>query len=322
VSLFAPNAVPATDSNPDNLAVQLGTKFVPAKSGQVVGVRFYKGTTNTGTHTGSLWSASGTRLAEATFGTESAGGWQSAYFATPVSVTAGTTYVISYQAPNGNYSSTGAFFSAPYVNGDLSAPATSNGVYAYGNDLFPSNSYNATNYWVDPLVVFDTTTPTPTPTPTPTATYTTLFPDTATPANPDWNDPASIEVGVTFSSTIAGKINGVRFYKGATNIGTHVGSLWSSTGTLLASGTFTSETATGWQTLLFTTPVAITAGTTYVASYRAPNGQYSADLNAFSAALTASTLQVPASGANYTYGSGFPNNSSPHNYWVDVLFSP
>ena len=44
-------------------------------------------------------------------------------------------------------------------------------------------------------------------------------------------------------------------------------SLWSSTGTLLATGTFSNETASGWQELDFSSPVAVTAGTTYVASY-------------------------------------------------------
>ena len=46
---------------------------------------------------------------------------------------------------------------------------------------------------------------------------------------------------------------------------------------LLATGTFTGETASGWQTLQFASPVAVTADTTYVASYFAPNGHYSAD---------------------------------------------
>ena len=67
--------------------MQLGTKFVPARSGQVVGVRFYKGSTNVGTHTGSLWSSTGTRLAQVTFTGETASGWQTAYFTTPVPVT-------------------------------------------------------------------------------------------------------------------------------------------------------------------------------------------------------------------------------------------
>ena len=36
-----------------------------------------------------------------------------------------------------------------------------------------------------------------------------------------------------FRATQAGYITGIRFYKGSGNTGTHVGSLWSKTGTLL-----------------------------------------------------------------------------------------
>ena len=61
-----------------------------------------------------------------------------------------------------------------------------------------------------------------------------------------------------------GYITGIRFYKGSGNTGTHVGHLWTSTGTLLATATFSNETASGWQQVNFATPVAITAGTTYV----------------------------------------------------------
>ena len=57
--------------------------------------------------------------------------------------------------------------------------------------------------------------------------------------------PASVEVGIKFTSDSFGQISGIRFYKAATNTGTHVGSLWTASGTLLASATFTGETAVG-----------------------------------------------------------------------------
>src|SRR5262249_56677725 len=71
------------------------------------------------------------------------------------------------------------------------------------------------------------------------------------------------------------------FYKAATNTGTHVGNLWSVGGTRLGTATFSNETASGWQHVNFATPVAIQANTVYVASYFAPNGHYSGDLNYF-----------------------------------------
>ena len=69
----------------------------------------------------------------------------------------------------------------------------------------------------------------------------------------DLGDPAPVELGVKFRSDTAGTVLGVRFYKAATNTGTHVGHLWSRTGTLLGTVTFTNETASGWQQAYFTT---------------------------------------------------------------------
>ena len=88
-------------------------------------------------------------------------------------------------------------------------------------------------------------------------------------------------MGVKFRADTNGFITGISFYKSAANTGTHVGHLWSDSGTLLATGTFTGESASGWQKLVFSSPVAVTANTTYVASYFAPNGHYSADSEYF-----------------------------------------
>jgi Domain of unknown function (DUF4082)/Bacterial Ig-like domain len=112
-------------------------------------------------------------------------------------------------------------------------------------------------------------------------TNATIWSSTATPANPSQHDSSAIELGVKFDSDVAGSITGIRFYKGSGNTGTHVGHLWTSTGTLLATATFTNETASGWQQVNFSTPVAITAGTTYTASYFAPVGHYAADNSYF-----------------------------------------
>ena len=53
----------------------------------------------------------------------------------------------------------------------------------------------------------------------------------ATPDKPaETTDTVAVEVGAKFRTTTAGKVAGVRFYKGATNTGTHVGHLWSRDG--------------------------------------------------------------------------------------------
>jgi hypothetical protein len=94
-------------------------------------------------------------LASTTFTNETASGWQQVNFATPVSITAGTTYVASYHT-NGDYSADPNLFGSALTNGPLTAPSSStsggNGVYAYGSSsLFPTNSFNATSYGVDVL---------------------------------------------------------------------------------------------------------------------------------------------------------------------------
>src|ERR1044071_7505585 len=89
----------------------------------------------------------------------------------------------------------------------------------------------------------------------------------AAPSNPAASDGQPIEVGVKFRSDVNGFVTAVRFYKGVANTGAHVGHLWSQSGALLAEATFTNESASGWQEVAFTSPVAVTANTTYVASY-------------------------------------------------------
>ena len=60
-------ATPATVDSGDTTSVELGVKFKADYNGSITGMRFYKAATNTGTHIGSLWTATGTRLAQATF---------------------------------------------------------------------------------------------------------------------------------------------------------------------------------------------------------------------------------------------------------------
>jgi len=160
-----------------------------------------------------------------------------------------------------------------------------------------------------------------------------------TPAVKDSGDPASIEAGVKFKSDTYGYVTGIRFYKASTNTGTHIGNLWTATGQLLASATFTGETASGWQHVNFSQPVALDKNTTYVASYFAPKGHYSADGAYF---RTVPQIGQPESTVNspplhalgnangvvngvYTYAgsSTFPISSTDAtNYWVDPVFTP
>ncbi|HET7898734.1 MAG TPA: DUF4082 domain-containing protein, partial [Flavisolibacter sp.] len=151
----------------------------------------------------------------------------------------------------------------------------------------------------------------------------------ATPSNPSANDNQPIELGVKFKPTANGYITGIRFYKATGDNGTHTGHLWSSNGTLLSSATFFSESASGWQQVSFSSPVAVTANTTYVASYHSSAGLYTFTDNFFSAAIVNGPLKALADGEDgsngvysYTVSPAFPTNSyQSSNYWVDVVFN-
>ena len=151
-----------------------------------------------------------------------------------------------------------------------------------------------------------------------------LFAYTDAPANLSDPDTNSVNLGVKFDSSQSGLVTGLKYYKGIGDTGTHVGSLWTSDGTLLASATFTNETASGWQYVTFANPVAITAGTTYVASYSS-NGHYASTGNFFTTEYTNGILSTSGADASvYTYGAGnlFPTSVSTANYWVDILLEP
>ncbi len=159
----------------------------------------------------------------------------------------------------------------------------------------------------------------------------TIWTPAAAPTAADAGPDSPVETGVLFNSDVNGNVNGIRFYKSAANTGTHIGSLWNSAGTLLATATFANETASGWQQVSFANPIPITANTTYVASYHSTVGHYADDVNYFTTVgvdappLHALANTVTAPNGVFTYGANsvFPTtgfNSS--NYWVDVVFAP
>jgi len=150
-------AAPSATFNVSSSPVELGVKFRADVSGTITAIRFYKGLGDTSTHSGSLWTAAGTLLGTVTFGDETASGWQQMNLATPVVIAANTPYVASYHTGGSFYYSSSYFQNAGADNAPLHAlrdgAAGSNGLYVYGSGgMFPSQSFSASNYWVD--VVF------------------------------------------------------------------------------------------------------------------------------------------------------------------------
>jgi O-glycosyl hydrolase len=345
-TIFSSNSAPVgylTNVNDPNITskggVTVGLKFRSDVAGTVNGVRFYKGTQDTGVHAGELWTTGGTLLATATFNSESASGWQQVSFSKPISIAANTTYIVSYH--------TAAAFIA-YTPGTLaqsgidSAPLHvlangvdgNNGVYNYdaipGAPLFPSTfNSQSPNYWVD--VSFSPS----------VAVVDTILGSSAPAGNlQNVNDPAiassgGVEVGLKFRSDVAGTVMAVRFYKGSFEGGTQTGQLWSSTGQLLASTTFSNESPSGWQQASFAMPVTISANTTYIIAYHTTSPYIAYTPGALATAgIDSSPLHILASGVDgnngvYHYDTTpgtpvFPTvfNSQSPNYWVDVVFQP
>jgi Domain of unknown function (DUF4082) len=156
-----------------------------------------------------------------------------------------------------------------------------------------------------------------------------IWSSTALPATPWLSSTVGLTVGVKFRSDLAGMITGIRFYKGAGNNGAHVGLLYDRSGNLLAQATFSGETESGWQQMIFPSSVAIAPNTTYVAALFSPSG-FAYTSNYFTSSGVDNpplhALQSGIDGGNGVYAYGvaaqFPNQTYfTANYWVDVVFS-
>jgi hypothetical protein len=306
-------------------------KFRSDTAGFITGIKFYKGSLNTGVHTGELWSSSGTLLATATFTNESASGWQQVNFSSSVAIAANTTYIVSYHTTAAYVAMVAnAFTSSAWNNSQLHALENgtdgNNSVYHYGSaSAFPT-SYNgqAPSYAVD--VVYSAT----------ASGAASIWSASNAPSSANQNvyDPqiaskGGVELGMKFRSSVAGTITGVQFYKGSLDTGTHTAELWSSSGALLATATFTNESSSGWQTVLFSKPVSISANTTYIVSYHTNASYIAYTPGMLNSSITAGSLTALANGADgndsiYAYGSStsFPGtyNGQAGSYWVQPMF--
>lgn len=486
-SIWSPSTTPSLADSGDTGSIEVGVKFRADNDGLITGVRFYKATTNTGTHIAHLWTSSGMLLGTATFTNESGSGWQQVSFGNAIPITANTSYVVSYFSAGGHYSVDPSYFLGkaadnPPVHGLANGVDGPNGLYVYTSTagVFPTNSFSGANYWVDIVYVNGSTfnvggnlagtggagatvtlsgaanavvtsdnsgnyrfsgllngsyTVTPsnagvtfnpssqavtlngislnnvnftatvtnpltisgtisgaggpgaavnlagaaflattadsngnysfsgllagsyTVTPSRSGyifnpdnravtltnvnmsgvnfnsqicTCTSIWAQSVVPTLVDSGDGNSLEIGTKFRSDVAGSVLALRFYKAAANTGSHIGHLWSSNGTLLGTATFTNESAAGWQQATLSHTVALAANTTYIVSYFAPVGHYSADGNYFSSGTDNPPLHALANGADgpngvylYSKSPGFPTNSyNSSNYWVDVVFTP
>lgn len=137
------------------------------------------------------------------------------------------------------------------------------------------------------------------------------------------SDTAAVELGVRFTAGQPGTITALQFYRSSRQKSSYVGTLWSRTGTRLATAVFPQSSKAGWQTAKLNRRVPVSNGQTFVASYFAPHGDYAATHGTFFYRYQANHFTVPAGGGVFRYGGGFPTQSySGSNYLVDIVFQP
>jgi Domain of unknown function (DUF4082) len=406
--------VPSVPNNTDNVPYELGMKFRSNTGGQINAIRFWKASSETGTHIGRIWNATGTLLASVTFSNETASGWQTQALSTPLNIQSNTTYVVSVNV-NAYYVFTNDELGSSITNGNLSSVADgNNGVFNGTSGSFPNNSYRNTNYYRDidfvvvslptitktsgdnqtgaagatlsnPLVVqvknsagnpesgvtvnfavtsgggsvssasavtnasgqastiltlgsiVGSTQPvTNTVSATAAGVGSVTFSATASPSGntqnilttqvpstPNLTDNVPYELGLKFRSAKGGQISAIRFWKASSETGSHIGKIWSATGTLLASATFVNETASGWQEQVLETPISIQANTTYVVSVNA-NAYYAITYDQLASSIVNGDLSSVADGNNGVYNTNpnsFPTSSYRNsNYYRDITF--
>ena len=150
-----------------------------------------------------------------------------------------------------------------------------------------------------------------------------LFSDLAQPAN---NSAAgTFELGVKLQVDTSVQLTSVRFYKAVGETGTHTATIWTANGVALASVAFTSETASGWQQQVLSSPIQLLPNTTYVVSVNA-NSRYAVTLNGLLSPVSSGPLHTVADGLNGVYNGtlgNFPDQSyQSSNYFVDVVVAP
>lgn len=218
-SLWSSSTVPTSADSSDPNSVNVGIRFHSGVPGQILGIRFYKGPRNTGTHVGALWSATGKQLGAVTFTRETTTGWQVAMFATPINIAASTTYEASYLAPHGHYAHDDNYFKVAHRSGDLVANQMTaqqgNGIYTYaGTTARPvTASPQTSNYWVDVLFKASST---GTPAPTATSSSPSASPSPSASASPSHSASATASRSASPSSPSSSSVPSSRIVTSST----------------------------------------------------------------------------------------------------------
>lgn len=169
-SLFTSQTPTSTNLSDGTPAITTATTIQFSQAGTIRAVRWYVTTNNGGTWTGAVWevtsgdgsgAGTGTLLSSAVKQLPpSAGGWDTIYLNTPVSVTTGKLYRVGVHNSQGRYVATASFFVSPLTNGNIIAEANGQdpvglgtlrqGTYEINSSLtYPTQSFNNASYFID-----------------------------------------------------------------------------------------------------------------------------------------------------------------------------
>jgi len=152
----------------------------------------------------------------------------------------------------------------------------------------------------------------------------------------NYNNNQPLELGVRFHVTQPGVISSVRFYKGTSNTGQHIGHLFNEgTSTLIGTTTFSGESASGWQQQDFASPIPVMPGNIYVISVFMQSGMYAASAQGFGAGLDRTPIIAEYDDADNggLHNGVYDDTPTPlavppasgnnaNNYWIDLVYRP
>lgn len=127
------------------------------------------------------------------------------------------------------------------------------------------------------------------------------------------------ELGVSLTFDTPGTITALRFYKTTTDLGSHVGHVWSAAGALLAMAPFANETPFGWQQQSLTMPLSVDSGSTITVSVTSPSG---ANYALQSGGFPLTNGHISALTGVYGAINTRPILLTSTNYFRDVVFVP
>ena len=142
--IFPDPSYPVTVGGAGGQTWEQSIRFSSAVPGRITHIRFYKASGETGIHYGRIWSDSGVLLREQQFLSETASGWQELQLSSPLTITPGVQYRISYNVNAFGVKILSAF-PPPITNWPLTAHG---GVYTTPAGTFP-NTGSVSNFLAD-----------------------------------------------------------------------------------------------------------------------------------------------------------------------------